>query len=68
LGGSSAARMGSMVTTCNFPLNLPTSTLMTVPTGKPVIVGLGRSPRRTHLRSRRQTHLRSGDHHQIPSS
>src|SRR5277367_204401 len=38
-GGSSAARQGSMVTTCNFPLNLPTSTLMAVPVGKPVIVG-----------------------------
>ncbi len=26
-GGSSAARSGSMVTTCNFPVNLPTSVL-----------------------------------------
>ena len=38
-GGSSAARTASMVTTCNFPVNLPTSTLMAVPLGNPVIVG-----------------------------
>ena len=38
-GGSSAARLGSMVTTCNFPVNLPTSTLIAIPAGKPVIVG-----------------------------
>jgi RHS repeat-associated protein len=38
-GGSSAARLGSMVTTCNFPVNLPTSTCMAVATGAPVIVG-----------------------------
>jgi RHS repeat-associated protein len=38
-GGSSAARKGSMVSTCNFPLNLPTSMCLAVPLGKPVIVG-----------------------------
>ncbi len=38
-GGSSAARFGSMVTTCNFPVNLPTSVCMAVPVGAPVIVG-----------------------------
>ena len=38
-GGSSAARFGSMVSTCNFPVNLPTSVCMAVPVGKPVIVG-----------------------------
>jgi RHS repeat-associated protein len=38
-GGASAARFGSMVSSCNFPLNLPTSVCMAVPMGKPVIVG-----------------------------
>ena len=38
-GGSSAARFGSMVSSCNFPVNLPTSVCMAVPVGKPVIVG-----------------------------
>ena len=38
-GGASAARFGSMVSSCGFPLNLPTSTCLAVPLGKPVIVG-----------------------------
>jgi RHS repeat-associated protein len=38
-GGSSAARFGSMVSSCGFPLNLPTSTCLAVPLGDPVIVG-----------------------------
>ena len=38
-GGSSAARFGSMVTTCNFPVNLPTSTCLAAPLGAPVLVG-----------------------------
>lgn len=39
LGGASAARLGSMVSSCNFPLNLPTSTCLAVPMGAPVLVG-----------------------------
>jgi RHS repeat-associated protein len=39
LFGSSAARFGSHVTTCGFPLNLPTSVCMAAPLGKPVDVG-----------------------------
>jgi RHS repeat-associated protein len=38
-GGSSAARLGSMVSSCNFPVNLPTSVCLAVPVGKPVIAG-----------------------------
>ena len=38
-GGSSAARLGSMVSSCNFPLNLPTSMCLAVAVGNPVIVG-----------------------------
>jgi RHS repeat-associated protein len=38
-GGSSAARLGSMVSSCGFPLNLPTSACLAVPLGNPVIVG-----------------------------
>jgi YD repeat-containing protein len=38
-GGSSAARFGSMVSSCNFPVNLPTSVCMAVPAGAPVVVG-----------------------------
>ena len=38
-GGSSAARKGSMISTCNFPVNLPTSLCLALPLGNPVIVG-----------------------------
>ncbi|MEO7329300.1 MAG: RHS repeat-associated core domain-containing protein [Minicystis sp.] len=38
-GGPSAARLGSMVSSCGFPLNLPTSTCLAIPMGAPVIVG-----------------------------
>jgi len=37
--GSSEGRMGSMVASCNFPLNLPTSLCLAVPVGAPVNVG-----------------------------
>jgi RHS repeat-associated protein len=39
LAGSSAGRLGSLVSSCNFPLNLPTSTCLAVAMGDPVIVG-----------------------------
>jgi RHS repeat-associated protein len=39
LGGASAGRKGSMVSSCNFPLNLPTSMCLAVPLGAPVLVG-----------------------------
>src|SRR5262249_28039151 len=38
-GGASAGRFGSMVSSCNFPLNAPTSACLAVPAGSPVIVG-----------------------------
>ena len=37
--GSSEGRMGSMVASCNFPINLPTSLCLAVPVGAPVNVG-----------------------------
>ncbi len=37
--GSSAGRLTSLVASCNFPLNLPTSVCMAVPMGAPVLVG-----------------------------
>ncbi|WP_437328385.1 DUF6531 domain-containing protein [Sorangium sp. So ce381] len=37
--GSSQGRMGSMVASCNFPLNLPTSLCLAIPLGAPVDVG-----------------------------
>jgi RHS repeat-associated protein len=39
MAGTSAARMASMVTSCNFPVNLPTSVCMALPSGAPVLVG-----------------------------
>src|SRR5437773_79102 len=39
MGGSSCGRLTSLVSTCNFPLNLPTSTCMAVPMGAPVLIG-----------------------------
>lgn len=39
MAGASAGRLTSMVSSCNFPLNLPTSVCMAVPMGAPVIVG-----------------------------
>ena len=39
MGGASEGRLGSMVMTCNFPINLPTSVCLAVPIGAPVIVG-----------------------------
>lgn len=39
MAGSSAGRLTSMVSSCNFPLNLPTSVCMAVPMGAPVMVG-----------------------------
>ncbi|MBL9028039.1 MAG: hypothetical protein JNL21_37960, partial [Myxococcales bacterium] len=38
-GGSSQSRSLSMVTSCNFPLNLPTSICEPVPVGAPVLIG-----------------------------
>ncbi len=37
--GSSAARRSSLVSSCNYPLNAPTSTCLAVPLGNPVNVG-----------------------------
>jgi RHS repeat-associated protein len=37
--GASQSRFGSAVMTCNFPVNLPTSVCMAVPTGNPVNIG-----------------------------
>jgi len=37
--GSSAARLTSLVSTCGFPLNLPTSVCLAIPMGAPVLVG-----------------------------
>ena len=37
--GSSQSRLGSMVMSCNFPINLPTSVYLAVPMGPPVMVG-----------------------------
>ena len=39
MGGSSAGRLTSLVMTCNFPVNLPTSVCLAVPFGAPVLVG-----------------------------
>src|SRR5262245_60536686 len=39
MGGASAARTTSLVSSCNFPVNLPTSACMAVPMGAAVIVG-----------------------------
>lgn len=39
MGGWSMGRLGSLVTTCNFPINLPTSICLAVPMGNPVLVG-----------------------------
>ena len=37
--GSSAGRLTSLVSSCGFPLNLPTSVCMSIPMGAPVLVG-----------------------------
>jgi RHS repeat-associated protein len=39
MGGPSEGRFGSMVASCNFPLNLPTSLCLAIPLGAPVDVG-----------------------------
>ena len=39
MGGSSAGRLTSMVMSCNYPVNLPTSICMALPMGAPVLVG-----------------------------
>lgn len=39
MAGPSEGRFGSMVASCNFPLNLPTSLCLAVPMGAPVDVG-----------------------------
>jgi RHS repeat-associated protein len=39
MGGSSAGRLTSMVMTCNYPVNLPTSVCLAVPMGPPVFIG-----------------------------
>jgi RHS repeat-associated protein len=39
MGGSSAGRLTSMVSSCGFPVNLPTSMCLAVPMGAPVLVG-----------------------------
>src|SRR5262249_50072328 len=36
---SSAAPLTSMVITCNDPINLPTSVVMAIPMGRPVLIG-----------------------------
>ncbi len=38
-GGSSESRTASMVMSCNFPVNLPTSVCLAVPMGLPVLIG-----------------------------
>ncbi|MBK9262906.1 MAG: hypothetical protein IPM54_24270 [Polyangiaceae bacterium] len=38
-GGASEGRLLSMVMTCNFPINLPTSLCLAIPAGPPVLVG-----------------------------
>jgi len=38
-GGMSAGRSGSLVSSCNFPVNAPTSSAIPVPAGAPVDVG-----------------------------
>lgn len=37
--GSSAGRLTSLVSSCGFPLNLPTSVCLSIPVGAPVLVG-----------------------------
>jgi RHS repeat-associated protein len=37
--GTSGARLTSMVITCNDPINLPTSVVMSIPMGRPVFTG-----------------------------
>jgi RHS repeat-associated protein len=37
--GSSAARLTSIVITCNDPVNLPTSVVLAIPMGRPVLIG-----------------------------
>src|SRR5262245_47143238 len=39
MGGASCARLTSLVSSCNFPLNLPTSTCLAVPMGAPGLIG-----------------------------
>ncbi|WP_437500869.1 RHS repeat-associated core domain-containing protein [Sorangium sp. So ce1099] len=39
MGGPSEGRFGSMVASCNFPINLPTSLCLAIPLGAPVDVG-----------------------------
>src|SRR5262245_22583256 len=39
MGGSSCARLTSLVSSCNFPVNLPTSACLAVPMGAPVLIG-----------------------------
>ncbi len=39
MAGSSEGRLGSMVMSCNFPINLPTSVCLSVPMGPPVLIG-----------------------------
>ncbi len=41
--GASASRTGSMVSSCNFPVNLPTSACLAIPMGSPTLVGGGES-------------------------
>lgn len=39
MAGASTGRLGSLVMSCNFPINLPTSLCLAIPMGAPVIVG-----------------------------
>ena len=39
MGGSSCGRLTSLVSTCNFPVNAPTSMCLAVPMGAPVLIG-----------------------------
>lgn len=38
-GGFSASRTGSLVSSCNFPVNVPTSTCIAIPAGSPTLIG-----------------------------
>jgi RHS repeat-associated protein len=39
MAGAACGRLTSLVSTCNFPINLPTSVCLAVPMGAPVLVG-----------------------------
>src|SRR5262249_48804820 len=39
MSGTSAARLTSMVSSCNYPVNMPTSTCLAIAGGAPVLIG-----------------------------